>query len=63
LFLDRTERDLERVHDPMRDVVLNFEDISQIAIVPVRPNVPASCGVGQLCADSHALASAADGTL
>ena len=62
LFLDRTERDLQRVHDPMRDVVLNFEDISQIVVVAVRPNVPASSSVGKLRADPHALASTADGT-
>ena len=62
LFLGRTERDLERVHDPVRDVVLNFEDISQIVVVAVRPNVPAGSSVGKLRADPHALASTADGT-
>ena len=36
-FLGRTERDLERIDDPMRDVVLDLEDIGQIAVVAVGP--------------------------
>jgi hypothetical protein len=46
----------------MRDVVLNLEDIRQIAVVAIRPYVPAGCSVGKLRANPDALASTADGT-
>ena len=57
----RAERDFERVDDAVRDVVLDLEDIGQIAVVAVGPQVTAGCRVDELRGDPHALAGAADG--
>ena len=54
------ERDLERVDDPVRDVVLDLEDIGQIAVVAVGPEMRAVGRVDELRRDPHAIAGAAD---
>ena len=60
LFLGRTERDLERVYDPMRDVILNLEDIGQVAVVAVSPQMRAVSRVDELRRDTHTIARPAD---
>jgi hypothetical protein len=56
----RTKGDLERVDDPVGDVVLHLEDISQIAVVAVGPQVAAIGRIDELRRDTNALARPAD---
>src|SRR6516165_2358856 len=44
----------------MRDVVLDRENISQIAVVSIGPKMPATRRIDELRVDPHAIASAAD---
>ena len=46
--------------DFLREIGLNGEDISQIAVVIFRPNVLVVVGVDQLHVHAHAIADAAD---
>ena len=54
-FLGRTKSDLERVNDPVGNVVLHLKDIYQIAVVPVRPQVAATGRIDELRCDTNAL--------
>ena len=56
----RAERHLERVDDPMTDVILNLENIGQIAIVAVAPEMSATFRIDELRGNAHALAGPAD---
>jgi hypothetical protein len=56
----RAERHLERVDDPMSDIVLNLENIGQIAIVAVAPEMSATFRIDELRGNAHALAGPAD---
>ena len=56
----RAERHLERVDDLAGDVVLDLEDIGQVAIVAVGPQVATGGRVDELRGDPHAIAGAAD---
>ena len=54
------KRHLERVDDPVRDFVLDREDVGQVAVVALGPEMPAVAGIDELRGDAHAVAGAAD---
>ena len=45
----------DRANDSLRDLVLNREDVGNIAIVTFCPNMAASCYIVELRGDAHAL--------
>ena len=47
----RAERHFKRVDDAARDVVLNFKDIGQIAVIALPPYMAAACRVYELGSD------------
>ena len=57
------ERELERVADMLRDLVLESENALQLAIVGLRPNVKAIRDADQLRGDPHLRAIAAHAAL
>jgi hypothetical protein len=54
------ERHFERVDDPARDIVLDLENIGQIAVVTIAPEMSAAFRVDELRGDAHALAGPPD---
>ena len=60
LAFRRVEGHFKRVDDPTRDVVLDLEDIRQVAIVAVGPQVATGCCIDELRGNPHAIAGAPD---
>ena len=54
---------LQRLDDAVRDLVLQREDVGQVAVVAVRPQMRAVGGVDELRGDAHPVAGAADRAL
>src|ERR1700730_860617 len=54
LLLLRQEFDLELLDDRMRDLVLDREDVREIAIKTLPPNVCAVVAIDELASHSHA---------
>ena len=52
-FFRRAERDLQRFHDPLRDIVLDGKDVGEIAVVAVRPQMRAVSRIDQLRRDAY----------
>ena len=50
----RREVDLERVDDGARHLVLDFEDVDQLAVIALRPEMRAAASVDELRRDAHA---------
>ena len=57
-LLGGRQPDLERRHDLERDLVLDGEDVGELAVVAVGPEMPAGRRVDQLGGDAHPLAGA-----
>ncbi len=51
---------LERARDVERDLRLDREDVGELAVVGLRPEVPVGCGVDELGDDPHAASGASD---
>src|SRR6185503_3150039 len=60
--LARRQPYLESLDDVPGDLVLNRENVCEVAIVAFRPHMSARGGIDQLCGDSDAVARAADRT-
>ena len=56
----RDELHLQRTGDGLRDVVLNGEDVGQLAVVPFRPQMIAVLRVDELCRHADPASRAAD---
>jgi hypothetical protein len=54
---------LHRGHDPFGDVILNGEDVLQLAVVLLGPDMLAGFGVDQLAGDADAVARRSDTAL
>ena len=54
------QRDFQRTDDLLRDVVLDLEDVSQIAVVSFGPEMPAARTVNQLGGDANPVAGLSD---
>ena len=52
--------DRQCANDLLHHFVLSREDVGQITIEPVGPEVPAARGVDELCGDAYAIAGLAD---
>src|SRR5262249_56403206 len=57
------QRDRERAHDLLHHLVLGREDVGEIAIEPLGPQMPAAAGIDELRRDAHAIAGLADAAL
>src|SRR5919106_2851114 len=57
------EEGLHRGHDPFGDVILNGEDVLQLAVVLLGPDMLAGFGVDQLAGDADAAARRSDAAL
>ncbi|MCY1305759.1 hypothetical protein D9M70_555830 [compost metagenome] len=55
LKLLRQEPHQERVHNVLRDFVLQLEDILKVAVVPLRPHVPAIRSIDELSRDAYSV--------
>ena len=53
---DPEQRDLQRRRHRLCNVILHREDVGQLAVVGVRPEVKAVSNLDQLCRDPHAVA-------
>jgi hypothetical protein len=56
LILVDAESDFERAHDLARDVLLDREDVLELAVVGFRPAIESARGVDQLCRDHQLVA-------
>ena len=63
LLLLRQELDLQLLDDGLGDFVLDRENVGQIAVEAVGPQMPAGGAVDQLAGDPHPLAGLADASL
>ena len=63
LALLRQQLDLELLDDRVGDLVLDGEDVGQVAVVAVGPDVPAGLAVDELAVDPHLRAGLADAAL
>jgi hypothetical protein len=54
-----SERNFECL-DAARDIVLDFKDVRQVAVVAIGPEMRAGRGIDELRCNAHALASAAN---
>jgi hypothetical protein len=54
------QRHRERAHDLLNHLVLRGEDVGEIAIEALGPDVPAALGIDELRGDAHAVAGFAD---
>jgi len=63
LALLRQQLDLQLLHDRVRDLVLDCEDVGEVAIEAVGPDVPAVLAVDQLAGDPDPPAGLADAAL
>jgi len=61
--LARAERDLQRLHHALGDLVLHGEDVAQLAVEALGPEHEALGDVGELGRDAHALARLAHAAL
>ena len=59
-LLCRQQRESESRDDRLRDLVLQREDVVQVPVVSIRPDVRVVGGVDQLRRDAHAVAGLAD---
>ena len=59
-FFARTQLDLERSNDLLRQLVLHREDIRELAIKAVGPDVRAARGIDELAGNAHPVARLAD---
>src|SRR5262249_59851181 len=57
------QRDRERADDLLHHLVLGCEDVGEIAIEPLGPQMPAAAGIDELRRDAHAIAGLADAAL
>src|SRR5262249_59862481 len=57
------QRDRERADDLPHPLVLGCEDVGEIAIEPLGPQMPAAAGIDELRRDAHPIASPPDATL
>ena len=62
-LLLRRQSDLERGDDLGGHLVLDGKDVGEVAVVALRPEVPAGIGIDQLRRDPHPVAGAADAAL
>ena len=53
LLLFRQQLELQRRDDRLRDLVLHGEDVGEVAVVALGPDVAAACAVDQLGGDPH----------
>jgi hypothetical protein len=60
LLFDAAELDRQRLDDLVHDLVLCGEDVVQLAVEAVGPQMAAALGVDQLGGDAHAVAGLAD---
>ena len=58
--LELADFPLQRCDQGCGDLVLKREDVGEVAVVPLGPNVVAGGGVDQLRSDANALAALAD---
>ena len=59
----RQELDLQGCHDLQRDLVLEREDVAEVAVIALGPDVAAGCPFDQLGVDPHLLAGLANAAL
>jgi hypothetical protein len=59
LLLPLRQRDRQRADDLLHHLVLRREDVCEIAIEPLRPEMPAAAGIDELRRDAHAIAGLA----
>ncbi len=57
------KRELQFLHDALRDLVLNLEHVLEIAIIGLRPNIYAVAGANQLGGDADGVAGFAHAAL
>ena len=57
------QRERQRADDLLYHLVLRREDVREIAIEPLGPEMPAGAGIDELRRDAHALAGLADAAL
>ena len=60
LLLDFAELDRQRFDDLLHHLVLDGEDVGQLAVVALGPQMAAARGVDELRGDAHAVAGLAD---
>src|SRR6266851_9768843 len=63
LLLALRQRDRQRADDLLYHLVLRREDVREIAIEPLGPEMPAAAGINELRRDAHAIARLADAAL
>src|SRR5262249_61084832 len=57
------QRDRERADDLLHHLVLGCEDVGEIAIEPLGPQMPTAAGIDELRRDAHTIAGLADAAL
>ena len=57
------QRDRQRADDLLHYLVLRREDVREIAVEPLGPEMPAGAGIDELRRDAHAFAGLADAAL
>ena len=62
-LLTRSELDLERIDDATGDLILDLENVSEVAIVALCPEMCAMGSVDQLRGNAHSVASLANAAL
>ena len=62
-LLFRQELEFQRLHDRFGDFILQRENVVEIAVITLRPDMISGCSVGQLSRDAHSISGAANTSL
>src|SRR5215203_1192722 len=62
-LLLRKKLDLQCIDNGFRNLILNFEDVGEIAVIPVRPNMLTGGSVDELGVDPDSAAGLTDAAL